>query len=99
MQDPVHHYDSDLWNWGEAMHSLMTRLGERLGNGRYTERQVIALLGKPDQTLEAGRRSAIGKIPAGESRLVYWWRGGHDYLFFVVREGRVVKSDWWYAGE
>jgi hypothetical protein len=31
--------------------------------------------------------------------LVYQWRGGHDFLFFVNEGGLIVDHGWWFAYE
>ncbi len=31
--------------------------------------------------------------------LVFYWRGGHDFLYFQVRGTRIVGHAWWNAGE
>ncbi|CAK0745955.1 hypothetical protein CCP4SC76_1660005 [Gammaproteobacteria bacterium] len=60
---------------------------------------VNKLLGKPDEVFVGGSHHNSKVVPRGEKYLVYWWRGGHDYLYLVVRHGRVVRSAWWFAGE
>lgn len=89
----------ELRRWDGPVHRVWTEVGARLGDGTYTERRVVELLGAPEEIYYGEGRHATVHVPAGETHLVYWWRGGHDYLYFVVREGRVVDDRWWFAGE
>jgi hypothetical protein len=31
--------------------------------------------------------------------LIYFWRGWHDFLFFISEEGVIVDHGWWFAYE
>jgi hypothetical protein len=77
----------------------MTDLGEQLESRHASARCVERLLGHPDEVRSAGDRHAGGVVEAGERHLVYWWRGGHDYLYLIVRAGRVSDARWWFAYE
>jgi hypothetical protein len=85
----------------------MIDLGLELGNGNYSRTQLISLLGQPDHIVKGGDPLAdqIKSLPANErftnvdEFLVYEWRGTHDFLFFVIQDGRPIGSDWWYSGE
>ena len=89
----------ELRRWGGPVHDLWAEMGDRLGDGTYAERRVVELLGAPDEIFYGESRHATVDVPKGETHLVYWWRGGHDYLYFVVRDGRAVEGRWWLAGE
>lgn len=90
---------AQLRDWKGPMHEVMAILGERLTTGRHPSKEVISLMGPPDETLLGGSDHNGKQIPDGETYLVYWWRGGHDYLYFVVRGGVVESAKWYYAGE
>jgi len=81
------------------MHEVMAELGERLGSSQHTSKEVIALLGPPDETLSSGSDHSGKPVPKGETHLIYWWRGGHDYQYFVVKNGIVVSANWYRALE
>lgn len=93
--------------WQGEKHRLMLELGSRLGTGEYGRSELVALLGPPDHIVAAGDSlyKNIESLPSfqtfadSEAFLIYEWRGTHDFLFFAVQNGRVVGSDWWYAGE
>jgi hypothetical protein len=89
----------ELRDWKGPVHQLMSEVGECLQQGHYPAHQVLTLLGKPDELLAAGSRHNGVLVGRNESHWVYWWRGGHDYLYLIVRHGRVAQARWWYAGE
>lgn len=91
--------DPELWNWGGPLHATMCRLGEELGNGTHTERDVRRAMGRPDKEFRGGAWTGVLWVPRDEKHLIYWWRGGHDYLYFVVKRGRVDSARWWSALE
>lgn len=90
---------TELRHWNGPVHKLMSELGDRLELEHPSEKQVIKLLGKPDDVISGGKRHNGMLVPKNEKHLVYWWRGGHDYLFLVVRQGKIAEARWWYAGE
>jgi hypothetical protein len=92
-------HDADLWAWDGPFHTVMARLGEELGDGTHTEREVQRLMGAPDRRFRGGAWTGTLWVPSDETHLIYRWRGGHDYLYFIVKRGRVVGARWWSAGE
>ena len=53
---------------------------------RLPGKRVRAIMGKPDRI--------------DGTRLLYCWRGFHDYLIVEIdAAGKVVRSEWWMAGE
>lgn len=83
-----HFSGGDTWNdavdhWKGRKHEVMAELGRQLGQVR-TDR-LLQIMGPPDE-----RRA---------NRWIYFWRGGHDYLYFEVEGARVTSSHWWMAGE
>ena len=107
------HFEGGAWNaevdkWMGRKHRVMIQLQSRLSAGRYNRAQLVEWLGPPDRidpADDAGfdsimRLPAI-KIPADGlyELLIYYWRGPHDFLYFVSRENSIVDSGWWYAGD
>jgi hypothetical protein len=92
---------------GGRKERVMGELGKRLGAGTTRLEPLTALLGAPDDVARPG--STIWSLamsvrrPDGGGAVdeleVYEWRGLHDFLFFEVRQGRVLRSDWWAAGD
>ena len=107
------HFDGGDWNddvdrWMGRKHALMIELGELLGGGAYSRSQVVDLLGEPDAIAVEGEalydrvrnRGEFVEPPGGvDAFLVYHWRGEHDFLYLIVREGTVIGAGWWYVGE
>lgn len=94
-----HTHDADLWAWNGPFHTVMARLGQGLGDGAHTEREVQQLMGAPGRRFRGGEWTGALWVPSAETHLIYEWRGGHDYLYFIVKHGRVVGARWWLAGE
>jgi len=78
---------------------LMTDVGRRIEDGGYRVAEVYRLIGRPDRVVHGGESYTGTPVPRDETHLVYWWRGGHDHMYLIVKRGRVVRSCWWYALE
>ena len=89
----------ELRAWGGRMHRVMCDLERCIVNRHLAASEVARLLGAPDRVVQGGRRHATVRVAADEQHWLYWWRGGHDYLYFVIRDGRVASGHWWMAGE
>lgn len=106
-------FDHDLQADGGRFHKVLYSLGERLGRPPYTKRTIVGCLGEPDavkngrqmghfldiyhRELEKAGRKVLEK--PGRVYLIYYWRGGHDFLFFISEGGRIVDHGWWFAYE
>lgn len=88
-----------LRHWAGPLHEVMARLGEELGDGSHSEREVFELLGQPDHVKAQGSLHTGISVARGRTHLLYAWRGLHDYLYFVVESGAVLKAQWYFAGE
>jgi hypothetical protein len=103
--------DPDLSAWGGRLHRLMGEVGELFARPPYTKALLAEWLGPPDRVETfpqmrshlGGRQllveEAANRLRPGREYLVYFWRGGHDFLFFVNEEGRIVSHGWYFAGE
>ena len=89
----------DLRRSDSPVPALMTELGHALEQQRMPVAKAKCLLGDPDETIRGGGRHNGELVPKRETHLIYWWRGGHDYLYLVVKDGRVIASRWWAAFE
>jgi hypothetical protein len=78
-------FDAVVDGYGGELHQVMTELGQRLGVAGTTSARVRAIMGEPDE-----------RKP---ERWAYQWRGWHDYLYFELAHDRVVRADWYMAGE
>lgn len=101
-------WNDDIDRWMGRKHQLMIELGSRLGADRHSRAELVRLLDPPDRVASEGDElfDLIGSLPqfegpAGNSYefLVYYWRGTHDFLYFICQEDVVIGAGWWYAGE
>ena len=107
------HFAGGAWNggadrWMGTKHRLMRELGTRLGRSEFSKPDVIQLLNPPDHIARKGDRlylqiitlTGYDALPdAPYEFLIYYWRGHHDFLFFICLGGKIFGSDWWYEGE
>jgi hypothetical protein len=106
-------YDKDLRDHGGKLHRVLQSLGRELGHPPYTKKTIVACLGEPDairnqETMAAylgiydRERRKTGQEPEAKGNrhyLVYEWRGGHDFMFFISDGGLIVDHGWWFAYE
>ncbi|HKQ53356.1 MAG TPA: hypothetical protein VJT74_13360 [Pyrinomonadaceae bacterium] len=107
-------FDEELQADGGKFHDVLSALGVEMGRPPYTRRTITQCLGAPDavkdsrqmrpfldiynrEQRKAGRE--VASMKPGRSYLIYHWRGGHDFLFFISERGRIVDHGWWFAYE
>lgn len=112
-QLPPGTYDKDLSADGGKLSRVLSTLGAELGHPPYTKQNILDCLGEPDaiknhrqmanfldiyqrELKKAGRK--IEKTGKREY-LIYFWRGWHDFLFFISEDGIIVDHGWWFAYE
>lgn len=83
--------------WGGRKHELMQLLGRHLGDGTHPQAEVEDLLGAPDRVVGPGE--PYWQPHQADRLLIYTWRGYHDYMYFIVQDGKVLGVDWWMAYE
>lgn len=107
------HFGGAKWNddvdrWMGTKHRIMLELGTRLVRSEFSKPDVIQLLNPPDQIALKGNclYHQIISLPGYDALpeapyefLIYYWRGRHDFLFFICQGGIVIGSNWWYGGE
>lgn len=105
--------DKDLDNHGGKLHEVLSSLGDALGHPPYTKKNILSCLGKPDAirshkqmtnylgiyNRESRRAERNAKEGDDREYLVYFWRGWHDFIFFISEDGRIVDHGWWFAYE
>ena len=103
----------ELDDSGSRLNRVLSDLGVELGHPPHTKKTVIACLGEPDAILgHQEMRKFLGVYyrerrktahEADERRdrkyLIYFWRGWHDFLFFINEGGVIVDHGWWFAYE
>ena len=112
-QSPPGVHLKELDDSGGRLEQTLSALGVELGHPPHTTRFVIDCLGEPD-AIRSGRemRNYLGIYYRGARKaarqadeqrnrkyLLYWWRGGHDFLFFIAEKGVIVDHGWWFAYE
>ena len=106
-------FDRDLSGDGGRLSEVLSDLGKELGHPPYTKKIVTRCLGEPDairshqqmqnflEIYNNELRKAGQKVDDKREReyLIYFWRGWHDFLFFIVERGVIVDHGWWFAYE
>ncbi len=100
-------FDKELRGAGGQLEKVLTELGQHLGKPQYTQQDIVRIMGEPDASKTAGEflppsidhHAPRGVIAKDETILIYFWRGWHDYLFFVSRHGKITGAYWYFAGE
>lgn len=106
-------YDKDLQDHGAKLHQVLQSLGTELGHPPSTRKVIVECLGEPDAIRNAvqmapylgiyeNERRKTGREPGAKrdrEYLVYEWRGGHDFMFFINEDGLIVDHGWWFAYE
>ena len=107
------HFSGGKWldavdKWMGRKHQLMLHLQQELNSKKADRNTITRIMGKPDITLQNNNRQApefflntlSGELKqADDEILIYKWRGRHDFLYFVIRGNKQLKSDWWMALE
>jgi hypothetical protein len=105
--------DADLDSDKGKLHEVLYKLGAELGHAPYTKEKMITCLGTPDATKNEKQMNGLLEIYKREKRiagqkvkeyrdpeyLIYFWRGWHDFLFFISEDGLIVDHGWWFAYE
>lgn len=108
---PAGTWDKDL---DDQLHDALSTLGKELGHPPYSKKFILKWMGKPDAIYNQPQMHGFLDIYEREFRiagkrpppvkgkreyLVYHWRGGHDFMFFISEEGIIVDHGWWFAYE
>jgi hypothetical protein len=105
--------DKDLDHDGGKLSKVLSALGVELGRRPYTKEIIIGCLGEPDairshqqmggllEIYNRELRKAGRKVEVKSEReyLIYFWRGWHDFLFFISEDGIIIDHGWWFAYE
>jgi hypothetical protein len=103
----------ELDDSGGRLEHCLSILGDELGHPPHTRKEIVEYLGEPDAIranremtkylgiYERERRKSALKREARADRkyLIYFWRGWHDFLFFISEGGVIVDHGWWFAYE
>lgn len=97
----------------QTLKELLTDLGWELGHPPYTKTNIIKLLGNPNKVYDENTMQPYlgiykrdlektGKeLKENSTRkyLIYWWRGSHDFMFYIIENEIVIDHGWWFAYE
>jgi hypothetical protein len=106
-------FDKDLDHAGGRLSKVLSSLGVELGHRPFTKKIIVNCLGEPDairshqkmggllEIYNRKLRNAGRKVEEKSEReyLIYFWRGWHDFMFFISEDGVIVDHGWWYAYE
>ena len=100
---------NELDDSGGRLERVLSALGVELGHPPNTRTMIVEYLGEPDAILgnremtnflgiyERTRRKSAHK--SDRKYLIYFWRGWHDFLFFISEGDVIVDHGWWFAYE
>jgi hypothetical protein len=96
-------------NFDGERHQAMVKLQEQLGQTGTSGDEIQRLMGPPTKILnepdlvlnhEFLRTNDNYQYPNDAKIWTYEWRGGHDYVYFVIsKDNKVIQSDWYNALE
>ncbi len=106
-------FDQDLDRDGGRLSGVLSSLGDELGHRPFTKKIIVGCLGEPDAIRSHRKMGGLLEIYNRELRkagrkveersdreyLIYFWRGWHDFIFFISEDGVIVDHGWWFAYE
>ena len=100
------HEEAD--RFGGTKHQAMLALGDYANEHIVDKADLIRLMGEPDLIAQSDdewhlmiRMLPDLEVPVDERSefWIYYWRAEHDFLFFAVKEDRVLSNGWWQTFE
>ena len=86
----------DVWN--SDLHQIMNWFEKKFCVEGTKISQIIKYMGMPNGTEKELLNAAI-ELDENEKALVYFWRGYHDFLYFVYENNKVKHAKWFMMGE
>jgi hypothetical protein len=110
---PQGQFDEDLQADGGSLSRVLSELGVLLGHPPQTKQIIVSCLGEPDAVKNHRQMKPLLEIYQRELKkagrkvseknnleyLIYFWRGWHDFIFFISEDGVIVDHGWWFAYE
>jgi len=84
--------------YGSGMMKIMEMLNNRLAIG-VPEKTIIKIMGKPDKYVSKNHPIDVIQLKEDERVLIYYWREMHDFLYFGIKENKLLYKNWYYALE
>jgi len=106
-------FDPELDRYNGQLHKVLLSLGVELGHPPFTKETIVKCLGEPDAIKSGKPMSKFLGVYENELKkagrtleekkdreyLIYFWRGWHDFIFFISEDGLIVDHGWWFAYE
>jgi hypothetical protein len=85
-------------NYGSGLMKIMEVLSDSIELNTNEER-IIKIMGMPDTYAsdEHPIEHHFTQLGKNEKILIYYWRGLHDFLYFVLLSNLLVSKHWYYA--
>lgn len=105
--------DRELSAHNGRLQTVLSSLGVELGHAPVTTRIISQCMGEPDAIRNHRQMGSLVEIynrelrkagrkvvnPGKREYLIYFWRGWHDFVFFISEDGVIVDHGWWFAYE
>ena len=87
-------------NFGSGLMNIMEMLHDSLDLG-VSESKIVNLMGAPDKfaSKDYPVEHHFINLKEGERVLIYFWRGMHDFLYFGIKDDKLIYKNWYYALE
>jgi hypothetical protein len=101
-------WNDDVDSSRGRLYTILDELRQALGNPSYKRADIVLLMGEPDAILahdskeylwQRGTPDLAGQGGAEKNLLVYFWRGWHDYVYFVCQDDTIQEAGWYFALE
>ena len=87
-------------NYGSGLMKSMEMLSDSI-EIHTNEERIIQLMGLPDNyaTKDHPIEHHFTQLGKEEKVLIYYWRGMHDFVYFVLMNKQLISKQWYYALE
>lgn len=101
-------WNDDVDSSRGRLYTVLDELRKALGNPSYMRADIVLLMGEPDAILahdsqeylsQRGISDLASDVGSEKYLLVYFWRGWHDYVYFVCQDNVILEAGWYFALE
>ena len=87
-------------NYGSGLMKIMEILSDSIDLNTSEER-IIQIMGLPDNYASDDHpiEHHFTQLGKDDKILIYYWRGMHDFLYFIIVKNQLVSKHWYYALE
>lgn len=90
--------DTSNDKWNSDLHQTMSSMALLLGKEGTDISLLIHYMGKPDANEKIVPYGTI-QLQKNEKIMIYYWRGFHDFVYFVYQDKKVKYAKWFMWGE